>query len=1276
MRLSILCAWPFQFKRFCAATAMGDGEVRGEALFTARGAWFVCYPSSSTKCRLTNFKQDELGLAEQTLRLFRELGKQGISDRQELMKAGVRVRACLRSDPTMALADLKIAALAAIGREGVGASADADASADAPAAASGHVAPADQPTAEESGSPPPQPPPLLDAPVETQECIDVAESSCVGESSGVPLVEDVPVRDAMLLYATSAKKTGKCVGIFPFVVWACMRRRPVQLLFGDGLLDVVSTYAPWALETMLPGETPRVAVFCRVVRVALHGEDHVVVRHLRNNADLANGNHWVAAVPCPRIDRFAKSFQHLPCDGRLCAGGVARHCLGPLRSAAAASNLTILATTANGDCAFDTMAFWDGAARSLGTWKSLRIEMANFIREHAAEEHWQQSFVKCGEYDPRPASCKKKADAMLAALEGSVEAAGLPPEVVHAVMWACGMKDKEQHVAERVARCMPDLEQEALVKWVQEQQPLAASALAGAKAALPSKRRMDVTIRLKRAWGGLFAKWCRDQHVNIFVRLPWGTTTRFWEEQDGVRGSVPDKQLIRFARAWHGNQMGIVAHTSAPARRRRYGGGRPHKAPALRELLFEWFCMVRGAIKTRLPLAALAAQARLLRDEYMRVALSRQSKVQVPQITPTWLSAWRRQYHVSLRTPNSRWKVSRPTCLERCRITWLNIYRVRRLCELEFGYSPAMEGFDQKPFHFNESGSMQKKSLHWKGVPEVPLKEIASAVRARWTATTFTSSSLDRFEEQPPLEAMFKGGEVVQQRLDDMLMSLCAGGDHGELSFFSAQVGPKGSYRVEHVVEFLRTHLEEAGPGRQWRILLADYYGPHCDDALFDLCWSRMYVLLLIGGGITGILQVPDTHLHQPLSTRYTELEMVDLVEQQRLNPEGCPSRSREACCRDLIAAWRHEPLHLHAKRGWWDNLLANKLDGSEDHLGRGTAKKLFDELRMDRLREQALADVEDEWRAKRLGWQNVKRVIEPFPKRGELDSLVEGMDDEGDPDEIERGALAWNDKDDLSESDTEQAAAALAVARPEVVIRHGLSEAQRRYAEEARERLARLYRIREDAKHLPNPRMLQLIEASIHHAEVQTMGGEQKEQEIAAELRAGRLADEERYKRPAAKRQAAAAALEATTPPQAAKSKRAKLAGHDHIAANARRWLGRPVMMHVPRDLDASDLGQGRCAGGTKAHFRCRFELFLRIARLYGNLDDAVQVNLDRTFRKIDDSRRRRGGDAVTRSYASVFAKEMQELQAKHARGEHGALAEWIDKWSKRLVPIGEFHV
>ena len=218
----------------------------------------------------------------------------------------------------------------------------------------------------------------------------------------------------------------------------------------------------------------------------------------------------------------------------------------------------------------------------------------------AREEHWCQCFVSCGEY--AAAENHTRAAALPETLAEKVAVEGLPAEVVDAVRFACGLGEQEHLVAERVARCMPDFEQDALVKWVQEQQPLAASALAEGNArALPSKRRLDVCIRLKRAWGALFAQWCREHGVRVCDRLPWGTMAQFRKDQDGAGGGVPSRQLIKFARAHEIHNVATASPTSkigAQERRRLGGAGRPHKAPGLREVLFEWFCSIRGAVST------------------------------------------------------------------------------------------------------------------------------------------------------------------------------------------------------------------------------------------------------------------------------------------------------------------------------------------------------------------------------------------------------------------------------------------------------------------------------------------------------------------------------------------------------------------------------------------------------------------------------------------------------------------------------------------------------
>ena len=81
------------------------------------------------------------------------------------------------------------------------------------------------------------------------------------------------------------------------------------------------------------------------------------------------------------------------------------------------------------------------------------------------------------------------------------------------------------------------------------------------------------------------------------------------------------------------------------------------------------------------------------------------------------------------------------------------------------------------------------------------------------------------------------------------------------------------------------------------------------------------------------------------------------------------------------------------------------------------------------------------------------------------------------------------------------------------------------------------------------------------------------------------------------------------------------------------------------------------------EASVGCRFELSLRIARMYGNLDDEVQANLDRTFKRIDDHGRNAGEERLSKRYGSVFRNEMKELQAKYRIGEKESLAQWIEK-------------
>ena len=102
---------------FCYTVAMSGGCIRGEALYTPRGCWYVCYPTASAKFRMTNFREDELSYAERTVALFRSLSERRIEERACLMQAGAVARTLLRTTAGATDADVLRAALAALGKE-------------------------------------------------------------------------------------------------------------------------------------------------------------------------------------------------------------------------------------------------------------------------------------------------------------------------------------------------------------------------------------------------------------------------------------------------------------------------------------------------------------------------------------------------------------------------------------------------------------------------------------------------------------------------------------------------------------------------------------------------------------------------------------------------------------------------------------------------------------------------------------------------------------------------------------------------------------------------------------------------------------------------------------------------------------------------------------------------------------------------------------------------------------------------------------------------------
>ena len=144
----------------------------------------------------------------------------------------------------------------------------------------------------------------------------------------------------------------------------------------------------------------------------------------------------------------------------------------------------------------------------------------------------------------------------------------------------------------------------------------------------------------------------------------------------------------------------------------------------------------------------------------------------------------------------------------RLRATWINDIKIRRAAELCLGKDLADQifGLDEKPIHFNESGSKNMSTLEIAGAPVVKLLQNHAATRERASVMTWVVSNRAkaRSKGKPWIEIMFKAKSKRRTRLlrtpKDLHMSI--------------QWSEKGSYRQEHILRLLKNRLEPWTPER------------------------------------------------------------------------------------------------------------------------------------------------------------------------------------------------------------------------------------------------------------------------------------------------------------------------------------------------------------------------------------------------------------------------------------------------------------------------------
>ena len=90
---------------------------------------------------------------------------------------------------------------------------------------------------------------------------------------------------------------------------------------------------------------------------------------------------------------------------------------------------------------------------------------------------------------------------------------------------------------------------------------------------------------------------------------------------------------------------------------------------------------------------------------------------------------------------------------------------------------------------------------------------------------------------------------------------------------------------------------------KDYCIYVLDNYAVHLMPEIKKALQQRGYILVLIGGGITGDIQVNDTHFHGPLKAKYREFEMAKMLDKLEQNPgEYLPHPCDE--CAEPLSFW------------------------------------------------------------------------------------------------------------------------------------------------------------------------------------------------------------------------------------------------------------------------------------------------------------------------------------------------------------------------------------
>ena len=827
---------------------------------------------------------------------------------------------------------------------------------------------------------------------------------------------------SLLNLARDIRRQRNYVGYSFFVLLALRKKVCPYMWEGSNLVNLLQTYAPWAVSSC-EGPCAMQGVCCCCVP-----DDAGMVRMCPVSVEhpLHECRHFVAGHTVDVEVSHEGASMHAFYNGM---------------------GVILIPTVADGDCGPDTACLMLGIERTLDTRCRLRGEIADFLAERAHTNWMIDLMAACQELSAdevakaRSGGCASCPDAVVdldagaaPAEESSValvsavaDAASEVAEgsgvdvgaLVEALEWRTKLKD--ENMLHRIAMALPPWAQREQLHAFQERTivsevPPANPTLILDPRSLQSK--MKAVEAFEKHWRSAVADGARKTG-----RAPRGSRLQFLQLvqfRPGLKGS-PTKWLgnaLQHSRKRHalvplarsGINIRIKQKKDHELQRAR-GAGRPWKALWVREALFDWFVSMRYAIDWkkrdsmlrkcgrhklvgRFPRALFVQRAKMLTQQYIEESLLLGKPVEVPDVNRSdWNARFEADYGLSLRRPNRRYKIPKSLAGQRCEIGWLNVARVRALCLAVHGYDPELENMDQSPYYKNQAGSSDARTIAVAGSLEVPLLENHSATRQRVTGAFTTWSNKERIldEGPPPAEIMIRAdGERLLDRLKEHIRS------RGYGPWLSVAASPKASYTEPDVLCFLDRHIPPMSLRslRRWRIYLTDDFASHKTKNVERLLWGKGSVSMNHGGGVTPILQTNDTDQNQHVKREYVTLESALML---RLMQAGqvVPTPSDEQIIDMMADVLSRREIHMLGADGYKKTGMGVALDGSEDHLVCREAGVLWKEYGMREKINREVALVREEFRAGRLSWtqDDVRKLIQPYPRHAadEVLTLIEG---------------------------------------------------------------------------------------------------------------------------------------------------------------------------------------------------------------------------------------------------------------------------------------------